>query len=400
MELDFNVEFWDKPMAWAALKEHMKDLASRVPSYREMPWEQRLDLHLAEREQMEVRVNGGNATASLEPLELDCELARYQLEAYFMHPKWLPLVQKRGAELYKILLPQEIGARYAEARGRCHQPENVAFRFTIPEDCAGAGFEVLYDKTRRDFLALQHPLSCRLSNVSTDPNTGRLDRERLNNRKEPLRVLLIAANIAGEESKLPPTNEIDEEVEQLAKLIPQWFQEHSVVCAAPVVVRSGEATLENLMKKLDKPYDIVHFAGHGVHNDELTQTGIYLWSGNQAPRRERLCTLGELEDLFRHRPPRFVFLNACSTGAHASREAFTKGPFLGVAHCVLKAGIPCVLGHQVPVSPFHAFELALAFYEGLADKGELDIALLEARKKLRGLDPQDAVYLSSALYLQ
>src|SRR5262249_16827532 len=96
---------------------------------------------------------------------------------------------------------------------------------------------------------------------------------------------------------------------------------------------------------------------------------------------------------------RFVYLSCCVGTAHAATSELLVNDFLGIADSLIQAGVPSILGFRWPAVDAGARRLALAFYRGLADSGQIDTALLLARKELAE-DRAASTWLSPILILQ
>jgi CHAT domain-containing protein len=94
---------------------------------------------------------------------------------------------------------------------------------------------------------------------------------------------------------------------------------------------------------------------------------------------------------------RFFYLSCCQGTATAAQNQLLDDDFLGITDALIQAGVPSALGFRWPVSDQGAVELAVGFYDTLARDGRLDVALLEARKKI---DRDDLTWLSPVLIAQ
>ena len=118
-------------------------------------------------------------------------------------------------------------------------------------------------------------------------------------------------------------------------------------------------------------YNIVHFIGHGVFDEEKQRR----LSGVRGRPRRRL-PLGErsVREIFCQRGVSLVFLNACQTGT-GGRADFNKG----VAQALVSHGLPALVANQYSVLDSSATSFAQHFYWSLAQGMTLGQAAREAR---------------------
>jgi hypothetical protein len=152
----------------------------------------------------------------------------------------------------------------------------------------------------------------------------------------------------------------------------------------------GGAGAESIRERLlAERCDILHFAGHGYHDKEA---GLVLEDEGRAPiyvAAERLA------ELIADRPPRLVVLNACST----AKATGCAQPFQGVAHALIRAGLPAVIAMREPILDRAGMEVAKMLYGRLAAGDPLDAAVVEVRKVLRQHLPHDEAWLIPSLFL-
>jgi len=138
-----------------------------------------------------------------------------------------------------------------------------------------------------------------------------------------------------------------------------------------------DAALDTIQDYLsEQEYDILHFTGHGVFN-EAKGRGELLLEDEQGDMRP--LTNAEFAALLRGYPSlRLVVLSACQSARTANNDAYA-----GLAHRLLKQGVPAVLAMQYAVLDEAAILFADRFYTGLANNKPLDMALTEARLGLQ-----------------
>jgi hypothetical protein len=139
-------------------------------------------------------------------------------------------------------------------------------------------------------------------------------------------------------------------------------------------------------------YDVVHFAGHAIHDvSQPDESSLVFADGS--------TTAFELARFVRDTPPALVFLNACwsATETHVSNYP---AMMRGLGRTLLYAGVGAFIGYLIPVRDASAIELATYFYDELLlghTVGEsLRLARLTLIDRLR--DPRDVTWASVVLY--
>ena len=213
----------------------------------------------------------------------------------------------------------------------------------------------------------------------------------LHKENEPLRILLIAANT------IPSITCVDEEVLTLKKSIYDAFTAKGISVAIKVIP-SCDATYENVRREIrDSTYHIVHYSGHGNYDTGSAERScLYPWKDSPKNETEPLSA-AELQSLVVDSDIRFFYLSCCLGTATGAKRQLLDYDFLGIADALIQAAIPSVLGFRWPVTDHGAAKLAEKFYESLARHGQLDVALLEARKSI---NRDDLTWLSPVLITQ
>jgi WD40 repeat protein len=141
----------------------------------------------------------------------------------------------------------------------------------------------------------------------------------------------------------------------------------------------GRPTCDDLCERLTAvPYTLLHLVCHGRH---LGAGGcvLYLSDPDNAPAPVQADVLVERLRLLRgpRGLPRLTFLSVCES-AHASESSAD-----GCAQKLVRVlGMPGVVAMRDPVSVPTATRLCEAFYRRLAEHGQTDVALAEARAGL------------------
>ncbi len=217
-------------------------------------------------------------------------------------------------------------------------------------------WEFAYDAGRGTFLATEdlHFVRNVLTNVPADP---------IVRPNGPLRILVAAAQPVGF-GRLS--------IEQEVGVIRRGFQPLSDVRLATVDVMA-QVTPRQLHEQLStgEPYQIVHFIGHGVYDDESRQGRLVFVN-----ERGGEYTIGEREirEIFCRRGLSLVFLNACESG-RGGRADFNKG----VAQSLVAHGLPALVANQYSVLDSSATSFAQHFYWSLAQGLSVGQAAREAR---------------------
>jgi hypothetical protein len=143
-------------------------------------------------------------------------------------------------------------------------------------------------------------------------------------------------------------------------------------------IADGNTTLDNLMRYLPGNH-IFHFIGHGAFRRQNEhgpgQAVLYLEKDDgawQVAKDDdivaRLAAVGQ--------PPHLVFLVACES---AVRDAKAEHPFIGLGPKLVQSGVPAVVAMQAQVPVETARILTGEFYRRLAEHGQVDQALSQAR---------------------
>lgn len=143
-------------------------------------------------------------------------------------------------------------------------------------------------------------------------------------------------------------------------------------------------TLERLEAALRDGYAVLHYVGHGAYNARRQQAALYLQddAGDAAlVSDDALASMLARQDA----RPQLVFLAACQSATRATADAF-----LGLGPKLVAVGVPAVVAMQDFVSIESARKLNAAFYQRLAQHGQVDRALNEARSTLLTAGRPDA----------
>lgn len=192
-------------------------------------------------------------------------------------------------------------------------------------------------------------------------------------RDQPLKILVIVC----EPSDLPEVPGIHEELQRILDSLHR-LQVDSGVETVDVVRHCSQRSL--LRKLRERPYDILHFIGHGVFERDRGYLFFESEDGTSDP------VDGEtLSCYFLERSLRLLVLNACETARSSKTD-----PMLGVGQAAIISGhIPAVIAMQQAVAGDVAVRFAEEFYLAIAEGCSLEAAMAEGRKAIMGCTTLD-----------
>jgi len=277
-----------------------------------------------------------------------------------------PSPQQIGEELFRSLFSGQVGLLWARSLGVVpDRGLRVQLRFKLdkqppgPSLLHGLPWELLRQPDTRDFLALsrQTPV-VRYLEVPRPVSPLR--------RPSILLILVVISAPAG----LPPLDFVRER-QDVQKA---WGARSEVEVQILERPRAG-ALREEFLRR---PYNILHFIGHGKLDSHTGEGCLFFEDENGAAAPvsgEALVTL--LKDI----PSlRLVFLNACETACTARLEGLD--PFAGVATALVMAGLPAVVAMQLPISDAAAIAFSRSVHLRLAAGEPLDTAVTEGRQAI------------------
>lgn len=264
-----------------------------------------------------------------------------------------------GELLFEALFVGRVRRLYDVARSEQRsEPLNIVFTCAIPW-IAAKPWEFAFDPARRKFLATEEVHFIR--NVLTSVPAQRVEE------CSRLRMLVVEAQ---------PVGTVELAVEDETARIEHRF--HLLTDAQLVEIEVlAEATPERLHEKLfgswleRRPYDIVHFIGHGEFDREAEEGRLLFHSSDGGAQRVDVQTLREI---LCNRGVQVVFLNACDTARDANRVLNR-----GVAQALVQGGLPAVVANQYKVLDPSAIAFAEHFYWALAHGASLGEAARESR---------------------
>jgi hypothetical protein len=270
------------------------------------------------------------------------------------------LLKGFGSTLYRGLFPSSVHAHLrASVAAADVAARGVRLRLTLePPELSALPWEFLYDVDTNSFLAntTQLVLSRFISVIGAKRDLKIVT--------PPLKILLILSSPAG----LPALDTVGEERlirNALATLQTAGTVEMDVL---------GEATIRNINQKLrEKPYNVVHFVGHGDFTDDQGQLALVDQNGTA-----RLVDDETFSNFFLgNRSIGLVILNACRGAATSSHRAF-----VGMAPQLVLRGIPAVIAMQYPIYDTTAKVFTDEFYRALALGWPVDAVVQSTRNAI------------------
>ena len=265
-----------------------------------------------------------------------------------------------GTALFDALFVGGVRRLYDLARAdQRRDPLNVVFTCAIPW-VAAKPWEFAFDPTRRKFLATEEVHFIR--NVLTSVPAQRIDP-----RAAPLRLLIVEAQPVGT-AVLAVGDEEERIRHRFRPLLDAKLVEIDVVADA-----SPERLHEQVFASwiVGRPYDVVHFIGHGDFDRQAEQGRLLFMSSDGGAQ---LVGVQTLREILCNRGIQLVFLNACETAEDANRQLNR-----GVAQALVQGGLPVVVANQYQVLDPSAVTFAQYFYWALAHGGSIGEAAREAR---------------------
>jgi hypothetical protein len=265
-----------------------------------------------------------------------------------------------GALLFETLFVGKIRRLYDAARSEQQNGTlNIILTCTIPW-VANKPWEFVYDPVRYKFLATEEIHFIR--NVTTP-----VPAQQIPDHDPPLRILVVAAQPVG----TVILSLEDEEARirmRFEPLLAAGIVKIDVLAAATVDLLQDRIVDA---QRFGRPYDIVHFMGHGEFDSEADQGHLIFNAIDGLPQYVNIQTLREI---LCGRGIKMLFLNACESARDSSRSANR-----GMAQSLVEGGLPSVVANQYKVLDPSAVAFAQRFYAELANGGTLGEAAREAR---------------------
>jgi DNA-binding response OmpR family regulator len=351
--------------------------------------------------QISIRVSGSLAFTDVTKNLLDIDPNVYSRQA-----DNTPLVDWRfnskhlGMQLYQKIFADhpKVLSIYGQVLGEVGDEEKLHLRFEASRDLLRVPFEFLFEgiSAGGDYFVLRHPLSRALSGIRM--RRVPLSPDFLNDlwaKGEPLKILLVASNTR------PSIPGVDQEIRTLDDSLGTVFECRGISTQIRTI-HTEHATYEVVREELRKrEYHVFHYAGHGTYDERSPEKScLSFWEKENRQGDVKKMPVSELQFLLRGSDLRFAYLSCCLGTKTGGLTKLLDDDFLGIADGIVHAGVPAVLGFRWPVSDNGSKAMARAFYRALADRGQIDTALLDARCQVAASDRDDITWLSPVLIIQ
>jgi DNA-binding response OmpR family regulator len=397
-------DFLIKPVETAELAARIEALLRRFMHPQVYSLEQHCTLSLLciAEHKVNIRLNGIFAANNLSQdlLHINANALAREGDNLPIHD-WRFNGKRLGERIYEMTFGKhsEIFGSYRQALGGVRSDSSLHIRLESSSDLLRVPFECLLDGPfeTSDYLVLRHPFARSIMSdefIKSIPISPGIFND-LYVKGEELKVLLIASNIP------PSIPHADQEIKLLNKALKVLFEQRGIQVNIDMIPTT-QATYEHVRNILKRcKYHIIHYAGHGDYDPNLPEKSYLSFWGkrNRRGNLERLSA-AEIQQLLQDSEARFVYLSCCRGTSTGGSAKLLDGEFLGIADSIVRAGVPAVLGFRWPVSDLGAKKLALEFYKSLAEQGQLDTALLHARRAVAAHNRDDITWLSPILIMQ
>ena len=285
---------------------------------------------------------------------------------------------KEGERRFSVFVDSELTEGATE--------EKQAAAREAATDLLSLPWELLYDE--RGFLFHgKNPVRVRRRLPNYHPQPVRPTRL-------PIRILLASPRPEDERARY-----IDHRIS--AKPLVEALESLGALAELTVLTPPTFPALEEALQKAvdaEKPFDVVHFDGHGAYDHRVGLGGLCFEDPNDVEKLEQramqLVHAEKLAEVIRdHRIP-LVFLEACET---AKTE---ENPTASVAAKLLEEGVTSVvaMSHTVLVETAHRF--VRAFYQDLAAGKRVGTAMIAGQRELHRNTYRGKMMGAGELHLQ
>ncbi|MBI3840957.1 MAG: CHAT domain-containing protein, partial [Thaumarchaeota archaeon] len=332
-------------------------------------------------------------TLPRQPGEYRKELDRLLQEEFGGSPSHSPLssgLQALGRDLFAAFFPEPL-RDCLEQSVLAVAPKGLRVRFEVPSELGDIPFEILCSPRDHKLGALV--LQPRLSVARTLTGLHPLRLPEPSDARARLDVLIVVACPKG----VPPLEE-DNEIGSIERALPGVVR----ALAPSVLQRLGpcsqsdhpgatRAKLSERVKRMHNPWAALIIA-HGQYDDAARQVNVLLESEEGLPDPVAGVTLAGL--LAGAPQLRFVVLNLCLGAVAAPKE-----PFAGIAHALIRAGIPAVVGMQTEVTNLAARRFSASLLGGIFGNLTVDEALSSARNAMADLGRTKCEWCTPVFFL-
>lgn len=286
--------------------------------------------------------------------------------------------QQLGGMLFQAIFPPEVLARFRAAREALPNRGRLAVRLRLPAELSAIPWELLYDRTNDQFLALSDDLALLRCPEMAAP----LRPLQLNG---SLQLVVVLASPRGQRPI-----DLDRELARVEAALRQARANGQV----ELHVIRGPGTYEQLRERLDEPMHVLHVLCHG-DLDSRRGEGVLLFEDISGDKE--LISAAQLRMLLEKQrgQTRLVVLNSCLGAVSGGND-----PFGSVGLALMRAGVPAVLAMQFEFPMDSANELTRILYADLVKGRPIDVALTEARRHLYGIDSYRLDWAIPALFLR
>lgn len=334
-------------------------------------------------------------------IDIDVEVETREARRIGNDPKYTRESAKRqGETLYKKLFaPQdELMSQFGGLRALVSDPEHLTLSFVGPSDHLELPYEFLNDGNQQ--FVIQFPICRRVLGVKRNhaKDFGRLLAE-LKNKKDPLRVLLVASD---KEQSEQEQIEADQEV----RLVEGCLNTKANSLGLHIDIHallSDVATDEIVKRHLERcQYHIVHYVGECEIDESNGENSCLRLREQRIPNRRRTAlTARELGVHLSESQVVLFFLSANSTAFGSQRRQLTQGAdYLGLMDALVRAGVPNVLGYRWKLSADCRSRFAEQFYRSLLETASIPRAAYRARQAAYTTDANKMSWLSSIVIAQ
>jgi hypothetical protein len=256
-----------------------------------------------------------------------------------------------GEMLFDALFPTRILKLWERTVGSLGDQTGLRIRLHVePAELMGFPWEVIHEE---EFLGLRlrFPI-IRFLDLPDTPRTLTV--------RPPLRILVAVAQPVDS-----PALNVDGEVENVRKSLEPLMTRSEVHLLSP-------AGRDDLLAKLRQGYHILHYIGHGAYQDGEG----FLILEDQEERADRVSA-SLLGQMVADSNLRLALLNTCQSATTGGDSAVG-----GLAHRLVKAGLPAVVAMQQAISDGSSVAFSRGFYGALAAGWPIDAAVQEGRNAI------------------
>ncbi len=290
-----------------------------------------------------------------------------------------------GEVLFNVLFQGEVRDLYERSLGILARDADLGLRIKIsldPREPALAKlqelpWELLRRPETRQYLGLSHrqPIVRHLSVPQTLKAVSR---------PELLRVLLVAASPSG----LTPLN-LERERKNLREALKKVEGVEVTEVESPTLAGLREAFRR-------QEIHVLHFMGHGGFAGGAGVLYFETHDGTADP----VCGEDLIQKLVDFPTLRLVVLNTCESARAGDQGEDGGDPFAGVAQALILAGVPAVVAMRLPVSDNASIAFSQTFYNRLATKDPVDVAVAEGRQEMHSVNREGFEWSIPVVFLQ